>query len=608
MNHHHIISSSLLFEKPMKAVGIKAFSLLFLGISMLAQAQIKEEKLILDRKREPEIKKIEKKKTAVNLVKNYPPQSKKVEDSLNLKYSIKDVEAVSDFKTSTIERTDISPKFKTENYSNYVRFGMGNYGKILGDANISTALENNFEVGADVHYLSTTGLKNEYDWDSKSTKADIAAFLNHYGKLGRLNVTAEYGLDNYNYYGIYAFPTVGSIDLQQKVNQFGVRGMYEFYDNPIFKDLSFKSNFLSDHFSAKESSSEAHLNLSKYETTFKDDINFRMDFGINVQGQDTRFDLLNKNNSIYLLLDFVPKFVLGYDRSKLTISSHFSLLNSEFESLMVPNYSESFKFKWFPKAEFQYDADDMFKFYTGVDGGIKLNSYSEMLKENPFLVSDQLLLPTKTKYQFYFGLKGDINQELKYDVSAGFGKLENILFYQANSIFDNLYTQNRSAYNYANVFSATYDSGNLSHIKGSIQYFPMQNLSLDAEAQFTQYKLDHYDEIYNKPLLNASIGAKYAVLDNKLLLGFKGIFRTDAHSNGFELTQNAINPILYDSVEKKDAKIGGYADLNLSAEYKVHKNFSIFALGNNLLNSKYQRFQGYKVLGAQITGGVKIVF
>ncbi|STC95383.1 TonB-dependent receptor [Chryseobacterium carnipullorum] len=55
-------------------------------------------------------------------------------------------------------------------------------------------------------------------------------------------------------------------------------------------------------------------------------------------------------------------------------------------------------------------------------------------------------------------------------------------------------------------------------------------------------------------------------------------------------------------------KLGGYADLNLSAEYKFHKNFSIFALGNNLLNSNYQTYKGYKVLGAQVVGGVKITF
>jgi outer membrane cobalamin receptor len=65
---------------------------------------------------------------------------------------------------------------------------------------------------------------------------------------------------------------------------------------------------------------------------------------------------------------------------------------------------------------------------------------------------------------------------------------------------------------------------------------------------------------------------------------------------------------MFSMQENTNDKVGGFADLNLSAEYKVHKNFSIFAHGNNLLNTKYQTFKGYKVLGAQVLGGVKISF
>ena len=52
---------------------IKIVTLVLVGISQFSLAQIKEERLILDRKREPEVKKIEKKKTSVETEKNYPP-------------------------------------------------------------------------------------------------------------------------------------------------------------------------------------------------------------------------------------------------------------------------------------------------------------------------------------------------------------------------------------------------------------------------------------------------------------------------------------------------------------------------------------------------------
>ena len=113
---------------------IKILSLVLVGISQFSLAQIKEERLILDRKREPEVKKIEKKKTSVESEKNYPPKEKEQE---KVEYKITNVPMISDFKTSTIEGEDISPKFNTDSQRNYFQVGYGNYSKFLADGNIS---------------------------------------------------------------------------------------------------------------------------------------------------------------------------------------------------------------------------------------------------------------------------------------------------------------------------------------------------------------------------------------------------------------------------------------------------------------------------------------
>ena len=96
---------------------IQILSFLFLGFSQIAFSQIKEEKLILDKKREPEVKKIEKKKTSVETIKNYPPEEKSANP---VTYDITNVPAVSDFKTSTIQGEDISPEFQQNYQNNYV--------------------------------------------------------------------------------------------------------------------------------------------------------------------------------------------------------------------------------------------------------------------------------------------------------------------------------------------------------------------------------------------------------------------------------------------------------------------------------------------------------
>ncbi|MDV7699270.1 TonB-dependent receptor [Chryseobacterium soli] len=585
---------------------IQILSILFLGVSQVAFSQIKEEKLILNKKREPEVKKIEKKKTSVETIKNYPPEEKSQNP---VQYKITDVPAVSDFKTSTIQGEDVAPKFEGTAQNNYVQFGMGNYGKILGDANISKTLQNKLEVGGDFHFLSTQGLKKEYDWDSKQSSATIGAFVNSYGDKGKLNLNAEYGLNNYNYYGIYALQPSSDVDLKQTVNQFKVNGYYDFYSNEILNDIRVKSSFLKDHFDAQENQVSMLANLSKHAVEMgKSGITLNADLGIGLEAVKTDFAIRDRNSSNFFNTSLTPKVTFRKGDSYVMLGSAFSFLNAKNSNDLMAEQMKNNKTYWFPQAEFQFAAAKEFKFYGGVDGGLKINTYGDMLQENPFLVSDQYLKPTETKYHLYVGLRGDIDETIKYDFSAGYGKMRDIMFFKGNSIFDNGYTLNRSAYNFANTFSAVYDDGNVSDIKGSIQYFPLANLIIDGEVRFTKYDLKNYEDIYNVPLLNASIGAKYTMLDKKLLLGFKGIFASDRTTNSFAIEGIANPGMIYQSTENKNDKVGGYADLNLSAEYKFHKNFSIFALGNNLLSSKYQTYKGYKVLGAQILGGVKITF
>ncbi|MCZ2085687.1 MAG: TonB-dependent receptor [Flavobacteriales bacterium] len=587
---------------------IQILSLLFLGFSQVAFSQIQDEKLFLNRKREPEVKKIEKKKTSIEAEKNYPPEEKSANPPT---YNITNVPASSDFKTSLIQGEDISPKFEAENQNNYFQLGMGNYGKILADGLISTKLENDMEVGGDVHFLSTNGLKNVYNWDSKQSSANIGAFLNSYGELGKFSINADYGLNDYNYYGIYAIdPGSSNIDLKQKTNRFKVNGYYDFYSNEILNDVRLKSSFLSDHFGSKENQAEVLVNLSKHGVDLPafDDVRFNADLGLNLETVKTDFDIIDKNSSQFLNAILAPKMTFFKGNSYLMIGSDFSFLNAKNSNLILAEQMKNSKTYWFPKAELQFAAADEFKFYGGITGGLHLNTYADLLEQNPYLISDQELRATETKYKFYFGLRGDIDQQIKYDFSAGFGKMNDILFFRANELFNDDVNDKRPAYDFANTFSSVYDNGTVSEVKGSVQFFPLANLALDGELNFAKYNLDNNKNIYYKPLIKASLGGKYSMLDKKLTLGAKAIFGSDMTTNSFEVNNDGINPNNYISTENTNDKVGGFADLNLSAEYKVHKNFSIFALGNNLLNTQYQTYKGYKVLGAQILGGVKISF
>ena len=585
---------------------IKIVTLVLVGISQFSLAQIKEERLILDRKREPEVKKIEKKKTSVKTEKNYPPKEKEQE---KVDYKITNVPAVSDFKTSTIEGEDISPKFNNDSQRNYFQVGYGNYSKFLADGNISYEINKDTEVGVDVHGLSTNGLKKDFPWSSKQSDFNVAAFINSTAETGKFNITADLGNHNYNYYGIYALQPASDIDLKQSYNELKINGYYDFFKNNWINDVRFKSSLLTDHFDAKENSGEAQINFSKYDLPFLAEENTKInaDLGVKLSTQKSTFDLLNQNQSQYLVTSLKPKISFYKGNSYLAIGSDFSFVNSKISDKNTAEAKIN-NFRWFPFAEVLYEATEQYKFYAGIDGGVQLNSYANLLQQNPFLVSDLVLKPTETKYHFYFGLKGDIDQELKYDVKAGFSDLKNAQFFRANDLFDYNNTLNRSAYNFANNFSAVYDDGTLSEVKGSLQYFPLQNLVLDAEIHFMKFNLKNLNEVYYKPVLQSTFGAKYSLLDRKLNLGFKGIFVAERTTNAYQIDVDGVVPNQFTSTENTKKSLPAYLDLNLNADYKINKNFTVFVMGNNLLNKKYEHYLGYKVLGAQVLGGIRIAF
>jgi hypothetical protein len=73
-----------------------------------------------------------------------------------------------------IQGEDISPKFSM--IISLIISDYGNYGKFLAMLMFQEKSRKMLR-GADVHYLSTSGLKKDYDWDSKQNEAKIGAFL-----------------------------------------------------------------------------------------------------------------------------------------------------------------------------------------------------------------------------------------------------------------------------------------------------------------------------------------------------------------------------------------------------------------------------------------------
>ena len=122
-----------------------------------------------------------------------------------MEYKITNVLMVSDFKTSTIEGEDISPKFNNDSQRNYFQAGFGNYSKFLADGNILYEINKDTRSWRRCSRTFNQRFEKDFPWSSKQSDFNVALFINSTAETGKFNITADLGNHNYNYYGIYAF-------------------------------------------------------------------------------------------------------------------------------------------------------------------------------------------------------------------------------------------------------------------------------------------------------------------------------------------------------------------------------------------------------------------
>lgn len=570
----------------------------FFILPLAGFSQIKQEVLNVGKKKKPEVnvKNIQKKKSNPE---RYPPSdkvSKTPADSLH--YTITDVPATSDFKTSQLPPQPLDTDFKDKIYENYAKLGYGTANTLLADAYFAHPINNN-AVGIKFSALSTDGPKNEYDWKTSSANMDAEAFYLLKLKTGRLYLGGNYTYNGSNYYGInvpefYATP---GMDLKQNAHKLTFKSDYDLYSNNYLDKASFQAGYWWDRFDSKESFVDIKAKLAKSDqdaSLLISGLNFGVEADVLFNYTNTQFGLGTENKYSFLTAGFSPVLRISSRGSYLKIGANL-MYNGELEN-------NNTKFLLYPKAEFLFHAAKEISLYAGIDGGLKLHNMADLSVENPYLFSNQVLKPTNTLYRVYAGIKGDVGKSLKYEAETSFTKAEDLLFYMRNPYELSTGIIMLTPYNRLNTFNAVYDDGNILTVKGSLQYIYNGDLNFALEGEFNRYDLDDLKDPYGLPNFKVGLDGSYKMLDDKLKLGAKLFFIGQRKSNYFYYDPTDIS--IHEGITTMDP----YVDLNLSASYQIMDWFSIFLNGNNLFGKNYERFQGYKVLGAQVLGGVLVKF
>jgi hypothetical protein len=250
-------------------------------------------------------------------------------------------------------------------------------------------------------------------------------------------------------------------------------------------------------------------------------------------------------------------------------------------------------FHFYPLAEASYSIlDDLFIPYAGVRGQMELNTYHSVTQDNPFVVTDIALRNTNRRLELYGGIRGTLSSTTSFNAQVSQTNYE-----------DFLYFVNDSASGPGNQFVALYDGLNVFNLRGEVSIHASEALNLFIRGDYFLYGTDAEAEPWYQPTTRLTFTGSYDLQD-RLVVNLD-IF-TEGKRKAKSLVQTREGEIQADGSYVDELR--GYADANLGIEYRYTKRLSAWVRLNNLLASRYQRWNLYNVQRFNAMMGVTYAF
>ncbi|MFC4477540.1 TonB-dependent receptor [Flavobacterium chungangensis] len=547
----------------------------------------------------------------VNVVKPYSPtisdafkvkETPSLDDSGNqpkevIKYSILSVPVASTFTPSKGKAEGVEKAKKERLFNNYATLGVGNYSTLNAELFVNQDLGNNdYVAGMFRHHSSQGGIKDvELNDEFYDTAINVG-----YGQNNRdnnWNVDLGYQNQIYNWYGLPAdfgstildqrYDLVNSINPDHSYNTIWLGGNAEFTES-IFSNLAAKFTHFSDSYSSSE-------NRFFVKPTFTIDV---MDQAIktnvivdHVSGSFKNNYLQNNTEAVkygFTNVGIEPSFVIHENDWTLELGA------GVFYSGDTENSGN--KFYFYPKVNASYKlVGDLMIFYTGVDGGLKQNSYADFVTENPFLSPTLNMRPSSTQYNVFAGLKGKLANNVNYNLTGSYLNEKDKALFKANDYTEVITNED---YAFGNSFGVVYEDIRTLRFYAELKADFSQNVTFGINGTFNSYNTDNVVEAWNLPTmklsstLDVTITKQWYAGLNVFYVGERKDMQTNT-SLGIDAT-----PITLKS----------YFDANAHVGYKFSERLTFFLKANNIGNQAYQKWMNYPVQGFQILGGANYKF
>ena len=448
-------------------------------------------------------------------------------------------------------------------FQNYVKAGFGNLSSIYVDAGVGSIKAEEYETALHFNHLSQKSkLINQ---QSSNTSFDASG--KYYTAGHELSAAVDIFHNGYNYYGYdhdsfdiakgsvkQAF-TGGNIKVGAANT---VANRWNVWYKPT---LTF--GMYSDKYNAQERTFAFDIPASVA-------IDSTLSFSLGIKGNFTQFknDVAEIGNNYFQVN---PAMDLSFEKTLIHIglSPTWGMDNTCY---LLPDLSLNSRF-----------FDNGLTLIAGWKGSLIQNTYQQLSTKNPFMFNQYDVQQTKAD-QVYGGFESALGKHVSFGGTLSWRQWKNL------ALFVNDYVLTADGRNFATVYDEVVQGLGLDAF---IRYQVGNVFGLSASGTwYNFYNTKTFDKVYHEPMLRLG-GNMYLHPIQQL------------HIN--------VNADFWDGIYAREKngdsdKLPAFLDLSASAEYNIIPRLSAFLQMNNILGTKYQRWNQYQVYGFNIIGGLRFKF
>jgi hypothetical protein len=460
-------------------------------------------------------------------------------------------------------------------YRGYLRGGYGLYNTPLAEVYYTDGRSRKGTFGVHGKHLSTGGgvtaddsIPDSFSRNSVDLWGKI--FLNK----SAIDLSTNWNREVFNAYGFSpdSFPATDLGNLRNRFNTFALNGAWKTFHRDSTKinmGADVRYRYFADAFNGNENNVNVHLHGRKFENKEL----YILDFGVNYN----KFAFVNladgKNTDTdNALISILPR-----------AAGHY--MNFDFEmgmGIWVDSRGDQ-NFHFYPMVEGSYRLlQDIIVPYAGMTGRKELNTYHDIIGQNPFVLTDIELKNTNQKLKAYIGLRGNLTSAVSFNLNASYSDYEDYLLFVNDTAFSN-----------TNRFRALYENLSITEFSGEVSYLGLDKLKFHIKGSYFLYDVANEPHAWHQPNYRATLSTAYNMQDKFLfnldvyLIGQR-FARSDGFVPGSELA-------LFDGGWGYQSTLRGLADVNLGAEYRYTKRLTAFVKFNNMLASRYQMWNNYNL-------------